>query len=95
VAARIAQLRARGRDPFREYQLPEAITLLRQGAGRLIRDAGDRGVLSILDGRILSRPYGRRILASLPPFPLTRSEEEACRFLAAEPRRPISPSGAS
>jgi len=83
VAARIARLKAQGRNPFRDYQLPEAITLLRQGVGRLIRDDRDRGVLMILDERLLSRSYGKTILASLPPFTCSRNEAQACEFLAA------------
>jgi ATP-dependent DNA helicase DinG len=82
VAARIRQMRASGRNAFREFQLPYALTLLRQGAGRLIRGDTDRGVLMILDERLFSRSYGKTVLASLPPFTLTRSEEEACGFLA-------------
>jgi ATP-dependent DNA helicase DinG len=81
VEARIRRLRARGRNPFLEYQLPQAITLLRQGAGRLIRDERDRGVLMILDERILTKPYGRIVLDSLPPFARTASEQQACEFL--------------
>lgn len=81
VEARIRRLRALGRNPFLEYQLPQAITLLRQGAGRLIRDERDRGVLMILDERILTKPYGRIVLDSLPPFARTASEQEACAFL--------------
>ena len=83
VAARIARLKAQGRNPFRDYQLPEAITLLRQGVGRLIRDDRDRGVLMILDERLLSRSYGKTILASLPPFTCSRNEAQACEFLTA------------
>ncbi len=85
VAARIRQVQAQGRNAFRDYQLPQAITLLRQGAGRLIRGDQDRGVLMILDERLLSRSYGKTILASLPPFARTRSEREACTFLQAPP----------
>ena len=81
VAARIARLQAQGHNGFRDYQLPHAITMLRQGAGRLIRDDHDRGVLMILDERMLSRSYGKAMLASLPPFTRTRSEEQACAFL--------------
>ncbi|HYA66333.1 MAG TPA: ATP-dependent DNA helicase, partial [Burkholderiaceae bacterium] len=87
VAARIERLKAQGRNAFREYQLPQAITLLRQGVGRLIRDDNDRGVLMILDERLLSRSYGKIMLASLPPFARTRSQEEACAFLEVA-RRP-------
>jgi ATP-dependent DNA helicase DinG len=82
VAARIRQMQSQGRNAFRDFQLPHAVTLLRQGVGRLIRDDADRGVLMILDERLLSRSYGTTILASLPPFARTRSEAEACAFLA-------------
>jgi len=82
VAARIRQLQAQGRNAFRDFQLPHAVTLLRQGVGRLIRDDSDRGILMILDERLLSRSYGKTILASLPPFARTRSQAEACAFLA-------------
>jgi ATP-dependent DNA helicase DinG len=64
VEARIRRLRALGRNPFFEYQLPQAVMLLKQGVGRLIRDERDRGVLMILDERLLGKPYGRTVLAS-------------------------------
>ena len=82
VEARIRRLRRLGRNAFMEYQLPEAVTLLRQGAGRLIRDERDRGVLMILDDRLLGKPYGRAVLASLPPFARSRDEAVACAFFA-------------
>jgi len=82
VEARIRRLRRLGRNAFMEYQLPEAVTLLRQGAGRLIRDERDRGVLMILDDRLLGKPYGRAVLASLPPFARTRDEDVARAFFA-------------
>lgn len=81
VEAKIAWLRRAGRNPFGEFQLPQAVRLLQQGAGRLIRDEHDRGVLMILDERLLSKSYGRTVLASLPPFARTRSEAEAIAFL--------------
>jgi ATP-dependent DNA helicase DinG len=81
VEAKIRYLRRAGRNPFNEFQLPEAIMLLKQGVGRLIRDEHDRGVLMLLDERILSKSYGRTVLASLPPFARTRSEAEAVDFL--------------
>ena len=90
VAARIRQLRAEGRNAFVEYQLPQAVTLLKQGVGRLIRDEQDRGVLMILDGRLLSKSYGRIVLDSLPPFALTRDQSVACEFFAA----PLAATGA-
>ena len=67
VAARIRQLEGRGEEPFGGYQLPEAALTLRQGFGRLIRTRSDRGVVALLDRRILTRSYGRAFLASLPP----------------------------
>ena len=81
VEAKIRYLRKMGRNPFNEYQLPEAIMLMKQGVGRLIRDETDRGVLMILDERVLTKPYGKTVLSSLPPFARTRSEAEAVEFL--------------
>jgi ATP-dependent DNA helicase DinG len=80
LAARIAQLNKQGRNAFMEYQLPRAIITLKQGAGRLIRDETDRGVLMICDPRLISKPYGKRIWQSLPPMRRTRVEEEAVAF---------------
>ena len=85
VEAKIRYLRKTGRNPFNEYQLPEAIMLMKQGVGRLIRDETDRGVLMILDDRLLTKPYGRVVLSSLPPFARTRSETEAVEFLTRRP----------
>ncbi len=84
VEARSRRLKAMGRNPFTEYQLPQAVTLLKQGVGRLIRDEHDRGVLTLLDARLLTKSYGKTVLASLPPFSRTRSLAQACDFL----RRP-------
>ncbi|MBI2384133.1 MAG: ATP-dependent DNA helicase [Gammaproteobacteria bacterium] len=66
--ARLRAIRQAGGDPFRDYQLPQAIMTLRQGIGRLIRDVRDRGLLVLCDPRLRSRPYGRKILSSLPPM---------------------------
>ncbi len=82
LAARIEALRARGGNPFIEFQLPQAILALKQGAGRLIRDENDRGVLVLCDPRLLTRPYGRSILASLPAMKRTRDAGEVATFLA-------------
>ncbi|PYQ20970.1 MAG: helicase, partial [Acidobacteria bacterium] len=60
VAARIDRLRNRGNNPFGEYQVPVAILMLKQGLGRLIRSAKDRGILAVLDSRLMQKPYGRR-----------------------------------
>ena len=67
VSARIDRLRHRGGNPFSDYQVPVAILMLKQGLGRLIRSATDRGILAVLDSRLVEKPYGRRFLASLPP----------------------------
>ena len=86
LAARIDRMNREGRSAFLEYQLPEAVITLKQGAGRLIRDETDRGVLMICDPRLLTRGYGKRVLASLPPMRLTRSADEAVAFFSpAEP----------
>jgi ATP-dependent DNA helicase DinG len=83
LAARIAQITRQGRNAFMEYQLPRAVINLKQGAGRLIRDESDRGVLMICDPRLLGKPYGKRIWQSLPPFKRTRVLSEAVAFFEA------------
>jgi ATP-dependent DNA helicase DinG len=80
LRARIDAMRRAGGDPFRQIQLPAAAMALKQGAGRLIRSESDRGVLAICDERLLDKPYGRSLVASLPPFRLTREESEALEF---------------
>jgi ATP-dependent DNA helicase DinG len=72
LKACLERMREQGRDPFTEYQLPEAVLALKQGAGRLIRDITDRGVIMLCDPRVVTRAYGRVFLASLPPMRLTR-----------------------
>jgi ATP-dependent DNA helicase DinG len=86
LAARIENINREGRSAFLEYQLPEAVITLKQGAGRLIRDETDRGVLMICDPRLLTRGYGKRVLASLPPMRLTHRPEEAAAFFT-QPRQ--------
>lgn len=71
MQARLEALRKQGRNPFMEYQLPEAVIALKQGAGRLIRDVHDQGVLMICDPRLTSKHYGRIFLSSLPPMSRT------------------------
>ena len=83
LQARLERLEADGRNAFMEYQLPQAVIALKQGAGRLIRDENDRGVLMICDRRLFSRSYGRRILPSLPPMRLTREQRDVIAFFTA------------
>jgi ATP-dependent DNA helicase DinG len=82
LEARISASRDAGGNPFMEIQIPAAAIALKQGAGRLIRDVDDRGVLAICDPRVLTARYGRLFLESLPPMPITRSVEEVARFFA-------------
>jgi ATP-dependent DNA helicase DinG len=92
LAARIDSLKAREGNPFTELQLPQAVLQLKQGAGRLIRDETDRGVLMLCDPRLVSRPYGRGILRSLPPMKPTRELGEVEAFFS-DPARPAGDSG--
>ncbi|MGE5650509.1 ATP-dependent DNA helicase [Noviherbaspirillum sp. UKPF54] len=84
LAARIEALERKGLNGFVHHQLPETIINLKQGAGRLIRDETDRGVLMICDPRLISKPYGRRIWQSLPPFKRTRDAAVARAFFEPE-----------
>jgi ATP-dependent DNA helicase DinG len=83
LSARIERMRSAGRNAFMEYQLPRTVINVKQGAGRLIRDESDRGVLMICDPRLISKPYGKRIWRSLPPMKRSRDVEEALAFFAA------------
>ncbi|MDR2000634.1 MAG: ATP-dependent DNA helicase [Zoogloeaceae bacterium] len=72
LSARIEHLKRQGRNAFYEYQLPRAVISMKQGAGRLIRDETDRGVLMVCDPRLVEKPYGKRIWKSLPAMRRTR-----------------------
>lgn len=80
MMARSRAVEASGRRPFDEITLPEAVITLKQGAGRLIRSEGDRGMLVICDPRILNKGYGKVVRDSLPDFYCTRREEKALEF---------------
>ena len=84
LQARAEWLTEQGLNPFATYQVPEAVIGLRQGVGRLIRDAADRGVLMLGDTRVIRRGYGRQFLQSLPPMPLTRERADVLGFFAAQ-----------
>jgi ATP-dependent DNA helicase DinG len=87
LAARIDAMKRQGRNAFMEYQLPHAAIALKQGAGRLIRDESDRGVLMICDTRLVDKPYGRKLWQALPPMRRTRLEAEALEFFSAGPHK--------
>lgn len=70
IEAKLELVEARGGDAFTEYSLPEAILKFRQGVGRLIRTKSDRGIVVVLDNRIVTRPYGRAFLKALPECPV-------------------------
>ncbi|MDB5841691.1 MAG: ATP-dependent helicase [Herminiimonas sp.] len=94
LAARISAMERKGLNGFVHHQLPEAIINLKQGAGRLIRDETDRGVLMICDPRLISKPYGRRIWQSLPPFRRTRELAQVQAFFT-DTAQPASESDAA
>lgn len=90
VAARIERLRADGQDAFYGYQVPQAALALKQGFGRLIRSATDRGIVAVLDARMTRKNYGRLFIESLPRCRVLRSAGEAAGFWGG-----ASPKGAT
>ncbi|MFI4890660.1 MAG: ATP-dependent DNA helicase [Steroidobacterales bacterium] len=82
LAARLEGIRRKGGNPFMDYQLPQAVLALKQGAGRLIRDADDFGVIMIGDPRVRTKAYGRAFLEALPPCPVTTDGAVSARFLS-------------
>lgn len=84
VAARIERINAQGGNAFSDYQVPEAVLMLKQGLGRLIRTATDRGILAVLDSRLTTKGYGKRFLASLPPARQITSIQQVRDFFHAE-----------
>jgi ATP-dependent DNA helicase DinG len=89
LKARLEGIRRRGGNPFREFQLPQAVLALKQGFGRLIRDREDFGVVAVCDPRLRSRGYGAMFIGSLPPAPVVTDVQEAAAFL----RRHIAAAG--
>ena len=86
--ARTQRLRERGLNPFENYSVPRAALRLKQGFGRLIRSASDRGAVVIYDRRLLTRRYGQVLLSSLPPAPV---RVETLRDLPASVRSIVRP----
>jgi len=82
LSARIEKINQEGRNAFIEYQLPRAVINLKQGAGRLIRDETDRGVLMICDPRLITKAYGKQVWQSLPAMKRTRELIDVENFFA-------------
>jgi ATP-dependent DNA helicase DinG len=82
VAARIRAIDSAGGNAFSEYQVPAAVIALKQGFGRLIRSVKDRGVLALLDNRLIKQRYGRIFIDSLPPYKKTKDLAEVDLFFA-------------
>ena len=91
LQARLDALKARGVNPFMQYQVPQAVIALKQGAGRLIRGSDDTGVLMVCDLRLLTKPYGKTFINAMPPFARTRELDEVRAFL--EHKKDAQPAG--
>jgi ATP-dependent DNA helicase DinG len=87
VAARIERLRHRGGNPFSDYQVPVAVLMLKQGLGRLIRSRADKGILAVLDSRLVEKSYGRTFLDSLPPARVVHELDDVRRWSEASTAR--------
>jgi ATP-dependent DNA helicase DinG len=87
MMARLEFIRREGGNGFTEHQLPQAVLAMKQGAGRLLRDQSDYGVIVLCDPRVTSKGYGRMFLQSLEPMPATSSIDDVSRFLAAHERK--------
>jgi ATP-dependent DNA helicase DinG len=83
MSARLKKVEAAGGKPFFDVQIPDAVIRLKQGAGRLIRDEQDRGVLMICDPRLQSKGYGKKFVEALPPMRRTRKLQDVQRFFTA------------
>ena len=81
LAGRLQALRQTGANPFMAYQLPQAVIALKQGVGRLMRDEEDYGVIVLCDPRLMSKPYGKTFIKSLPKIPLTSNLDNVINFL--------------
>ncbi|UXY15002.1 ATP-dependent DNA helicase [Chitiniphilus purpureus] len=88
LSARIGQMQKQGRNAFVDYQLPHAAITLKQGAGRLIRDETDTGILMIADTRLVDKPYGKLLWKSLPPMFRSRELDTVKRFFEVKRGRP-------
>ena len=83
VAARVKAIDRAGGNAFSDYQVPSAVITLKQGFGRLIRSLHDRGLLTLLDNRILKKSYGRVFVESLPNYAKTTNLKKVEEFFGA------------
>lgn len=90
MMARLEYIRREGGNGFAEHQLPQAVLAMKQGAGRLLRDQNDYGVIVLCDPRIMSKSYGAMFLRSLEPMPCTSSVDDIARFFARHENRRAS-----
>jgi ATP-dependent DNA helicase DinG len=81
ILGRRKLIKSRGLNDFTDYYVPDMTLTLRQGLGRLLRNVTDRGLLAILDNRLLTKGYGRAVIKSLPPSPLVKNISEISEFL--------------
>ena len=84
MMARLEFIRRQGGNGFSEHQLPQAVLALKQGAGRLLRDQNDFGLIVLCDPRLTSKGYGKTFLKSLEPMPCTSSYDDVATFFAAQ-----------
>ena len=87
MMARLEFIRREGGNGFMDHQLPTAALSLKQGAGRLLRDDKDFGVVVLCDPRITGKRYGSKFLQALAPMPSTASLTDVSSFLAAHERK--------
>ena len=87
MMARLEFIRREGGNGFVEHQLPQAVLAMKQGAGRLLRDENDYGVIVLCDPRLTSKSYGRMFLKSFEPMPTTASIDDVARFLEAHEKK--------
>jgi ATP-dependent DNA helicase DinG len=83
LMARLEFIRREGGNGFTQHQLPQAVLAIKQGAGRLLRDPNDYGVIVLCDPRLTSKSYGRMFLKSFEPMPVTNSIDDVAAFLRA------------
>ena len=76
VEAKMERIAAMGKNPFASLQVPEAVIRFKQGFGRLIRSSTDRGIVAVLDSRIVNKPYGKIFLKAIPECRIVHSLTE-------------------